>query len=261
MSFMQAAKNVQVILQGHVALVEFERPPHNHITVQLARELADAFAAIDGDAQLRASVLAAGGKSFCAGADFNAPSGESSLAQDGVSVLYEQAVRLFDARKPIVAAVQGAAIGAGLGLALVADFRIAAPEARFAANFVKLGFHPGFGITHTLPRLIGTQRASLMCLTGRRVKAEDALSYGLIDQLVPAEQLRAAALQLAVEIAANAPLAVQATRATLRGELAAQVQAQTAKEFVQQAALRKTADFAEGVRAVAERRAGKFIGA
>lgn len=258
---MQTLKNVQVILQGHVALVEFERPPHNHITVQLARELADAFAAIDGDAQLRASVLAAGGKSFCAGADFNAPSGESSLAQDGVSALYEQAVRLFGARKPIVAAVQGAAIGAGLGLALVADFRIAAPEARFAANFVKLGFHPGFGITHTLPRLIGMQRASLMCLTGRRLKPEEALSYGLIDQLVPADQVRAAALQLAAEIAENAPLAVQATRATLRGGLAAQVQAQTAKEFVQQSVLRKTADFTEGVRAVAERRAGKFIGA
>jgi len=261
MSSMQAAKSVQVVLQDHVALVEFARPPHNHITVQLARELADAFDAIDADTRLRSSVLSSGGKSFCAGADFNAPTSEAALGQDGVVLLYEQAVRLFSARKPIVAAVQGAAIGAGLGLALVADFRVAPPEARFAANFVKLGFHPGFGITHTLPRLIGAQRAALMCLTGRRIKAEEALAWGLIDQLVPADQLRAAALQLAIEIAENAPLAVQATRATLRAELAAQVQAQTAKEFVQQAALRKTADFAEGVRAVQERRAGKFIGA
>jgi enoyl-CoA hydratase/carnithine racemase len=258
---MQAAKSVQIVQQGHVALVEFERPPHNHITVQLARELADAFDAIDANIELRCCVLASGGKSFCAGADFTSPSSESSLAQDGVVALYEQAVRLFSVRKPIVAAVQGAAIGAGLGLALVADFRVAASEARFAANFVKLGFHPGFGITHTLPRLIGVQRASLMCLTGRRIKPEEALAWGLVDQVVSAEELRAAALQLAAEIAENAPLAVQATRATLRAELAAQVQAQTAKEFVQQAALRKTADFAEGVRAVQERRPGKFIGA
>jgi enoyl-CoA hydratase/carnithine racemase len=256
-----ATQNVHVIHQGHVALVEFERPPHNHITVQLARELADAFDAIDAASEVRASVLASVGKSFCAGADFNAPSQEASLGQDGVVLLYEQAVRLFSARKPIIATIQGAAIGAGLGLALVADFRVAAPEARFAANFVKLGFHPGFGITHTLSRLIGAQRASLMCLTGRRIKAEEALAFGLVDQVVPAEQLRPAALRFAAEIAENAPLAVQATRATLRAELAAEVKAQTAKEFVQQAALRKTADFAEGVRAVQERRPGKFIGA
>ena len=255
-----ASPSVRVVHQGPVALVEFERPPHNHITVQLARELADAFDAIDAASELRASVLASAGKSFCAGADFTAPSNEASLSQDGVVLLYEQAVRLFSARKPMVAAIQGAAIGAGLGLALVADFRVAAPEARLSANFVKLGFHPGFGITHTLPRLIGTQRASLMCLTGRRIKAEEALDYGLVDQMVPAEELRAAAVQLAAEIAENAPLAVQATRATLRAELAAAVKSQTAKEFVQQAALRKTADFAEGVRAVQERRAGKFTG-
>lgn len=259
-SMQQQGKNVQVTAHGHVAWVEFARPPHNHITVELARELADTFAALDAQPEFRCSVLASAGKSFCAGADFNAPR-EGSLSQDGVVLLYEQAVRLFSVCKPIVAAIQGAAIGAGLGLALVADFRVAATEARLSANFVKLGFHPGFGITHTLPRLIGAQRAALLCLTGRRIKPEEALSFGLVDQVVAPEQLRAAALQLAAEIAENAPLAVQATRATLRAELAAQVQAQTAKEFVQQSALRKTADFAEGVRAVQERRPGKFIGA
>ena len=170
-------------------------------------------------------------------------------------------MRLFSAKKPIVAAVQGAAVGAGLGLALVADFRVAAPEARFAANFVKLGFHPGFGITYTLPRLIGEQKAALMCLTGRRIKGEEALAWGLVDELVPLEELRDAALALAREIAENAPLAVQATRATLRAGLAAAVKAQTDHELIEQTALRKTADFAEGVRAVAERRPGKFIGA
>ena len=133
----------------------------------------------------------------------------------GINPLYVEAVRLFSAKKPIVAAVQGAAVGAGLGLALVADFRVAAPEARFTANFVKLGFHPGFGITHTLPRLIGEQRAALMCLTGRRIKASEALAWGLVDELAPLDELRAAALRLAREIAENAPLAVQSTRATL----------------------------------------------
>ncbi len=179
----------------------------------------------------------------------------------GINPLYVQAVRLFSARKPIVAAVQGAAVGAGLGLALVADFRVVAPEARFAANFVKLGFHPGFGITHTLPRVIGMQRAQLMCLTGRRIKGEEALAWGLADEMVPLGELRAAALTLAREIAENAPLAVVSTRATLRAGLAAAVKAQTDHELVEQTALRATADFAEGVRSVNERRPGVFVGA
>ncbi len=210
---------------------------------------------------MRASVLMSAGKSFCAGADLVARSDGGSqrhrprqlaLCRGGAAVLGE---------KPIVAAVQGAAVGAGLGLALVADFRVAAPEARFVANFVKLGFHPGFGITYTLPRLIGEQKAALMCLTGRRIKGEEALAWGLVDELVPLEKLRDAALALAREIAENAPLAIEATRATLRADLAARVKAQTDKELALQTALRNTADYAEGVRAVAERRAGKFVGA
>jgi enoyl-CoA hydratase/carnithine racemase len=252
---------ISVAMDGHVAVLEIDRPPHNHVTVELMRDLADAFEALDAERDCRALVLAAAGKSFCAGADLTAPRGLASGEITGVNPLYEQAVRLFSSKKPIVAAVQGAAVGAGLGLALVADFRIASPEARFTANFVKLGFHPGFGITHTLPRLIGEQRAALMALTGRRLKAEEALDWGLVDAVAPMDELRAAALSLAREIAENAPLAVQSTRATLRAGLAAAVRAQTDKEFVEQEWLRKTADFAEGVKAVAERRPGNFVGA
>jgi enoyl-CoA hydratase/carnithine racemase len=252
--------DISVALDAHVALLEIDRPPHNHVSVELMADLADAFEALDGEADCRALVLASAGKSFCAGADLQAPRGLASGEVSQINPLYVQAVRLFSSKKPIVAAVQGAAVGAGLGLALVADFRVAAPEARFAANFVKLGFHPGFGITRTLPRLIGGQRAALMMLTGRRVKAEEALVWGLVDQVVPLDELRAAALALAREIAENAPLAVQSTRATLRGELAAEVKAQTDLEFIEQNWLRGTADFAEGVRAVAERRPGAFTG-
>lgn len=246
---------------GHVAVVEINRPPHNHVTVELMRDLADALHEIDTQREMRCTVLASAGKSFCAGADFSsaAPLGGGG-AQNDTGQLYQEAVRLFSAKKPIVAAVQGAAVGAGLGLALVADFRIAAPEARFVANFVKLGFHPGFGITFTLPRLIGRQRASLMCLTGRRIKADEAFNWGLVDEVVPLEGLRNAALKLAHEIAENAPLGVQSTRATLRDGLAASVKSQTDREAREQAVLRKTKDFQEGIRAVSERRPGKFTG-
>jgi len=253
-------ENVSVAVDRYVAVVTIDRPPHNHVSVELMRDLADALEAIDGERELRAVVLQAAGKNFCAGADLVSPEGVGGQGMEGINPLYTQAVRLFSAEKPIVAAVQGAAVGAGLGLALVADFRVASPDARFTANFVKLGFHPGFGITYTLPRLIGPTRAELMCLTGRRVKAEDGLAWGLVDEVAPLEDLRAAALRLATEIAENAPLALVSTRKTLRGDLAAAVRAQTDIEFREQSILRATEDFKEGVRSVAERRAGNFRG-
>jgi enoyl-CoA hydratase/carnithine racemase len=157
--------------------------------------------------------------------------------------------------------VQGSAIGGGLGLALVADFRVGSPEARFGANFVKLGIHPGFGITATLPRLIGPQRAALMLYTGRRIKGDEASAWGLIDVLVPQDQLRASAQALAAEIAEAAPLAVSASRATLRRGLAELVRVQTEHELGEQTKLFATADYREGIRSVAERRSGRFVGA
>lgn len=252
---------ISVRIDGHVALLEMDRPPNNFVSVELMKQLADALEDVDADRALRVSVLMSAGKAFCAGADLASPTGVGGQGMAGINPLYEQAVRLFSAKKPIVAAVQGAAVGAGLGLALVADFRVAAPEARFTANFVKLGFHPGFGITHTLPRVIGMQRAQMMCLTGRRIKADEALVWGLVDEIAPLDDLRGAALTLARELAENAPLAVESTRATLRAGLAEAVRTQTDHELIEQTWLRATADFAEGVRSVNERRAGVFVGA
>jgi enoyl-CoA hydratase/carnithine racemase len=251
-------EHITVQADGHVAVVTLDRPPHNHVSVDFMRDLADALEAIDGQVELRCTVLQAEGKNFCAGADL--VRSESAGGLGAVNPLYDQAVRLFSVKKPIVAAVQGAAVGAGLGLAVMADFRIASPDARFAANFVKLGFHPGFGLTHTLPHLIGPAKANLMFLTGRRVKAEDGLSWGLVDEVVPLEDLRGAALKLAKEIAENAPLAIIATRKTLRGDLAAAVRAQTDIEAAEQGVLRETEDYREGVLSVTERRPGNFVG-
>ena len=252
--------HLKVTLEGHVATVTIDRPPNNHVSVELMHDLADALENLDNSNNCRAVVLTSAGKAFCAGADLVAPDGIAGKGMGGINALYDQAVRLFSVETPIIAAVQGAAVGAGLGLALVADFRVAAPEARFAANFVKLGFHPGFGLTHTLPRLIGQQRANLMFLTGRRVKAEEALGWGLVDEIAPLDGLLASAQALAGEIAENAPLAVLATRKTLRQGLAEAVRAQTHHEHAEQTILRATEDFAEGVRAVQERRAGRFTG-
>jgi len=253
--------DVSVNVQDYVAQVEVHRPPHNFFDVQLIRDLAQAFNTLDADTACRVSVLAAEGKSFCAGANFanRAATGVEPGTVKG-NPLYSEAVRLFSCKKPLVAAIQGPAIGGGLGLALVADFRVVSREARFAANFVKIGIHPGFGLTHTLPRLIGYQRANLMFLTGRRINGEEALAWGLADLLVEPERLRAAATELAVEMAENAPLALVSTRATVRRGLAEAVKAQTDIEFIEQDWLMRTQDHREGIKAVAERRPGKFTG-
>ncbi len=141
---------------GYVATVELRRPPDNFFDVAMIRALADAYQALDDDPACRVIVLCAAGKHFCAGANLGpaepaAPSGRPASPLGVVSELYAEAVRLFEARTPVIAAVQGAAVGGGLGLACSADFRVAAPEARFAANFARLGFHQGFGLTVTLP--------------------------------------------------------------------------------------------------------------
>jgi enoyl-CoA hydratase/carnithine racemase len=252
--------DVSVAVDAKVAQVEIHRPPHNFFDVQLIRDLADVFNAIDADPACRVSVLSAEGKSFCAGANFANREPTGAPADAKTNPLYSEGVRLFSCKKPIVAAIQGAAIGGGLGLALVPDFRVVTAEARFAANFVKIGIHPGFGLTYTLPRLIGVQKAALLFLTGRRISGQEALEWGLADFLVEPDRLRAAATELAAEIAENAPLAIVSTRATIRRGLAEAVKSQTDHEFIEQAWLMKTEDHREGVKAVGERRPGQFKG-
>jgi enoyl-CoA hydratase/carnithine racemase len=143
---------------------------------------------------------------------------------------------------------------------LVPDFRVLCPETRFVANFAKLGFHPGSGLTYLLPRLIGWQRATLLCSTARHIGGEEAFAWGLGEVLTEQANVRAAAVEMAREIVVNAPLAVQSVRATMREGLVAGVKAATAREYREQHWLRQTTDHKEGLRAVAERRPGRFVG-
>jgi enoyl-CoA hydratase/carnithine racemase len=243
-----------------VAEVEIHRPPANFFDVRLIRNIADAYEALDDEPACRVILLCSEGKHFCAGADFNAESDAEALPAEGAASLYREAVRLFRCQTPVVACVQGAAIGGGLGLACSADFRVGAPEARFAANFARLGFHHGFGLTVTLPAVVGGQRALELMYTGRRLAGEEAHRIGLCDRLAPLPEVRAAARSMAAEIAGSAPLALRSIRQTMRGHLADAVASATDREDAEQIRLRETDDFAEGVRASAERREPKFTG-
>ncbi|HTE43326.1 MAG TPA: enoyl-CoA hydratase/isomerase family protein [Steroidobacteraceae bacterium] len=262
MNIPQNLTTVGVSLDHHVAIVELRRPPHNFFDAQMIGDIAAAYEALDAIDECRAIVLAAQGKSFCAGANFggNDASAEIGKRDESVAALYREAVRLFRTGKPIVAAIHGPAIGGGLGVALSADFRVTCAEATFSANFTRLGFHPGFGLTVTLPELIGRNPAALLFYTGRRVKGDEAVRLGLADSLVPQDRVRDAAVELAREIAAAAPLAVIATRATFRLGLADRVAAATDRELIAQSRLRITEDFQEGTRASSERREPQFKG-
>tara|TARA_B100001250_G_scaffold273642_1_gene236316 strand:+ start:1749 stop:2552 length:804 start_codon:yes stop_codon:yes gene_type:complete len=253
-------------LSGFVVQCEIDRPPNNFFDLTLIRDMADCFDDLDKDLNCRAIVLCANGKHFCAGANFSTPDqtaeGDVLAAEsaDQRNPIYQEAVRLFGNKKPVVAAVQGAAVGGGLGVAMMADFRVVCENTRFTANFVKLGFTPGFGLTHTLPRAIGVQKSHLMFYTGRRLNGETALEWGAADIYTTAENVRDRAVELATEIAENAPLALISLREQLRAGLQEAVQKATDIEGREQFWLTRTEDHSEGVNAVSERRTGNFKG-
>lgn len=263
---MMRCMSLAVEVHNHVALVEMRRPPHNFLAPDQVEAIADVFESFEGDAQVRAIVLAAEGRSFCAGADFSAggighaDEGPEPVGGSRTERLYMAAVRMCAVSTPIVAAVHGPAIGGGLGLAMVADLRVTCAEARFSANFAALGIHQGFGLSVTLPERIGRANASLVLLTARRFNGEEATRLGMADLCVPADEVRGTAMSLASEIAANAPLALRSINRTLRAGLADRVRDATAHEAAEQLQLSATADAREGMRAVAERRPGNFTG-
>ena len=264
MSDLGTYKDIGVSLDGNVATVEIRRPPHNFFDSDLIAQIGEAFERLDATAACRSIVLCAEGRSFCAGADFSKRMDTGTVQEGsrsgGGKHLYKEASRLFRAKKPIVGAIQGPAVGGGLGLALVPDFRVTCTEARFSANFNRLGFHPGFGLTYTLPRLVGEQQAALLFYTARRIPGDEAVRIGLADLLVPQAEVRSAAQALALEIAQSSPLAVLATRETMRRGFVEAAEAATERELVEQDWLRRTEDFSEGIKAMADRRLPNFQG-
>jgi enoyl-CoA hydratase/carnithine racemase len=254
--------SVVVTLDGDIAVVVLRRPPHNLLTAPVLGRVADALHTLG--ASVRAAVVGSEGRSFCAGADFRSDDAPDPTDDGGFAArtgaFYAQAARVFESPVPTVAAVQGAAIGAGFGLALACDLRVVGEAGWFQANFVRLGIHPGFALSTTLPALVGPARAADLFLTGRRLPAEEAAAIGVAQQLVPAGTEMDAARALAGTVAAAAPLAVASTRATLRRGVAGAARAAMRHELARQAVLAGTVDAVEGVTAMLEGRSPHFEG-
>ncbi|WP_249019837.1 enoyl-CoA hydratase/isomerase family protein [Conexibacter sp. S30A1] len=246
-------EDVSTEVDGNVAIVEIHRGPNNFFDEELLGQIAKSVLALDERSDVRSVVLCSEGRHFCAGADLR------DATADSIRRMYRHAFALFTARRPIVAAVQGSAVGGGLGLALAADFRVARPDSRFTANFARIGFHQGFGLSVTLPWVVGSQTAKNLLYTGRAVAGTEAAELGLCDRVTEGD-VRDAALELATEIAGSAPLSLVAIRATMRRRLVAEVSAALDLEADAQTALLGTKDFAEGVSASIARRDPIFTG-
>jgi len=245
------------VTQGddNVAVVEFQRGKHNYFTADLVGALVETLREL-GSGRTRAVVLCSAGPHFCAGADF----GDAEDRLGALDRLYDGAVGLVSQPLPIVAAIQGAAVGGGMGVAMTADFRVADPSTRFMPNFARIGLHHGFGLSVTLPAVVGTQRALEYLYSGKTIAGSEALSAGLCDRLSEAGELRQMAYSLALSLADSAPLALRAIRRTLRYDVVRRMQAAVVGERREQESLFVTDDFAEGVSAHREHRRPTFSG-
>lgn len=247
--------DVSVERRGPITLVTLDRSHAANALSLAARDALEvALRAFDDDPSARVAVLTgAGDRTFCAGADLQAVPGDAPSPNRPL-------VRDLALAKPLIAAINGHALGGGLELALLADIRIAAAHATFGLTEARIGSMPGSGGTQRLPRLIGAGHALLMALTAQRIPAEEALRWGLVSRVVPGADLLPAALDLAQAIAANAPLSIRAILRAVREGSALALADGLALERELFTAIRASADRAEGRAAFRERRPPQFQG-
>ena len=256
--------HVEGPVEGVVTLVLDSPGRRNALDADLAQALVEACGRLAEDRSVRCVVVTGVGTSFCSGADLGALRDQDTGGVLGRRELLAGYYRAFlDVRAlpvPVIAAVNGPAIGAGLNLALCCDLRIAAESARFGATFARIGIHPGGGATWLLTRLVGPARAAELCLVAEPVDAASAQAMGLVNRVVPDTDLRATAADLARRVALNAPAAVRATKRALRLALDSDLAAVLEVEGLAQAATQEMSDAAEGWSAFRERRAPRFTG-
>ncbi|MBK8251471.1 MAG: enoyl-CoA hydratase [Polyangiaceae bacterium] len=258
----------QVLLDerdGHVAVLSLNRPrAKNALSFPLLNALAEALTRAAQAADVRAIVLTGSGGSFCSGADLKSAMTEvqgNFGAMDTAIDKYHAIIRaIVGAPKPVIAAVDGAAVGFGCDLALACDLRIVSNEAYFQEKFVKIGLMPDGGGTFWLPRLVGIARAMEMMLTGEAVPAARALEMGLVNRVVPAASLRDEALSMARALAKGPPLAFAEIKASVRASFAGTIDQTLDREKAGQLKCLVSGDCMEGVMAWMEKREPNFTG-
>lgn len=228
-------------------------------------EFLTAIERIHNDPSVRCVILTGNGQSFCAGGDIrvmkrqaSAEVSEMDIRQEYRTGIQRLSLNLFNLEVPIIAAINGHAIGAGLDLACMCDVRIASEDAKMASSFIKVGIIPGDGGAWLLPRIVGMSRAAEMMLTGDMIDAQQALSYGLISRVVPGDELLQAARDVATRITQHASHGVRLTKRLLREGVRSPFETVLELSAVYQAVCHKTPDHAEAVNAFLEKRTPKF---
>jgi enoyl-CoA hydratase/carnithine racemase len=265
----KAGDEVLYATADRVATITLNRPERmNTISGPMLRQLTERLLEADADRDVRVIVLTGTGRAFCAGLDLTEAMRPSDSG--GISVGASNAADLdlrntpptvlFNLGKPTICALNGSAAGYGMDTALGCDIRVMAESAKMAAAFTKRGVVPESGGTWFLPRLIGWSKAAELIFTGRTLTADQCLEMGLVSSVVPDAELAGAVRALALEIAANAPLAVQASKRMMRMGLSEGFNDHVHHVFLQLLPLFRSQDAAEGMRAFLEKRPANFTG-
>jgi enoyl-CoA hydratase/carnithine racemase len=248
-----------------VALVTLDLPERrNMMSAEMTGSWGQVMADLGADASVRAVVVTGAGSAFCSGGDLSWIGGEPDASvpalRDRMLAFYRTWLSVRDLEVPTIAAVNGAAVGAGLAVALACDLRYVAEDARLGAPFTALGMHPGMATTWLLPQVAGVAVARDLLLTGRMVTGAEAVALGLASRAVPAEEVLGTALEAAAAVAATAPVASRLTKRALAGGGPSSFEAAVEWEGLAQAVTLASADLHEGLAAARERRPPRFTG-
>lgn len=251
---------------GPVSRIVLCRPDkHNAMTAEMGRLVTEAVHAVNAASEPRVVLIQGEGRAFCAGGDFSLIEESSRKAPEqnrrDMIEFYSSFLAVARLRVPSVAVLHGAAVGAGLCLAMACDVRLAAAEARLGANFVRVGLHPGMGCTVLLPRLVGPAKASELILTGKLISGDEAARIGLVNVAVPRAALEEQVEAVTSAVVAAAPIAVAQAKETLVAPLLAALEAGLEREAACQALDFSTDDLKEAVRAFREGQSPTFRGA
>lgn len=249
-----------------IGVITLNRPDNrNSMTPELLDAFHGASRAAAADAGARCVVITGRGRCFSAGADFKSniqreDAGRALQPHERSFGMYEPFLSVLDIEVPVIGALNGHTVGGGFGLSLVCDLRVANIASKYGANFARLGLHPGMAIGYLLPRIVGPARAAELLFTGRLLLGDEALAMGLVSRAVPEPEVLPAALEMAAQIAANAPVAVRMMKRSFYVGLGWDVREAARQEAFAQAVTVATADAREGMQALLDKRTPEFTG-